>query len=227
MNVFHSSERPSTRRSERQRALLPVGDMDNPLHITGKALGSLKNEFRLSSRFQTLRKYTGVRAKTLIRILLTKWWTQELRWYERQLLEAMLKVTKVLPEYYLLRDLKNVNLQEQVERLYFFEVNDFIEIWFPNLSKLLYTPSQFKAVLGLRRIKTFFSCAFEKRGPEQSGKPRLKRQRIRGYRDGKGKPMDPGLKDIADANRFFYNLIDRMCDEYVEQIILDCRSRGP
>lgn len=230
MNENRSSECPSTRGSGFSQIRPSVGDMDNPLHITGIALGSLKNTIRLYSRFQTLRKYIGIRTKTLVRILVTKWWNSEIRWYERQLLEVLLGASKknsVLPEYYLFRSLSNGNLKKQVEHYYHFEYQLYPEMWFPRLFQLLYSHHQFNAVMGLRRIKFFFQCAFVKQGPEQSGKPRLKRQRIRGYRDGKGKPMDPGLRDVTEANRFYYNLIDRMFDDYVELIILDCNSRGP
>jgi len=207
-----------SRGSEKLGMTLPAGDMDNPLHITGIALkSSLKREFRLSLRFQIIRRYCGIKSKTLIRILFTKWWNQGLEWYERQMLEILLNSTGILPEYCLLRECENSLLSTQVERL---ELEySALSIWLTDLPKLMYSPRDLKAVMGLKRIKTFFEHAFERKGPEQSGKPRLKRQRIRGYRDGKGKPMDPGLRDVIEANRFYYNLIENHLDEFLAEVM--------
>lgn len=220
-----SAEEPSNSKLRFSQDLTPAGVMDNPLSNTGNALGSLKNVLRLSRRFQIYRRLIGIRAKTLVRILLTKWWSIGLEFFERELLEALLRESRVLPEYFLLRGLNSSRLDVQVEQYYFHEKSQ--EWCFPELFKLIYNCNQMKAVCGLRRIKKFFSLAFEKRGPEQSGRPKLKRARIRGYRDGKGKPMDQGLKSRSEANLFYYNLIDRIFHDEVERMILDCAERGP
>lgn len=219
-----SAEGLSSQRTGKPKMATTAGVMDNPLHVTGIALNSIKNEFRLSPRFNLYRKLIGVRVKTLIRILLSQWWNSRLEWFERQLLMQLLRCTKILPEAYILRGLDNGPLENQVEKYYYHERR---QGWFPELSKLLYSAHQLKAVLGLRRIKTFFKYAYVKMPPEQSGKPRLKRARIRGYRDGKGKPMDQGLKFVIQANQFYYNLIDRIFHDEVDRMILDCSRRGP
>lgn len=193
----------------------PVGDMDNPLHNTGRALGSLKNETRLSSWLQRYRRWTGVRSKTLIRILLTKWWEEGIEWYERLLLEILLQRSpEIWPEYSLIKTCSNKNLSNQATQKG--EEFDLAEYFLDDLPKLLYSPQQFRAVTGLRRIRKLLSLIYVRLEPEQSGVPRLKRQRIRGYRDGKGKPMDPGRRDIIAADQFYYNLIEGALDEFVE-----------
>lgn len=208
-----------------RQTTMPAGYMDNPLSNTGIALGSLKDVLRLSRRFQIYRRLIGLKSKTLVRILLTKWWEVGLEWYERELLEILARESRCLPELYILRDLESSKLSIQVDKYYFWEKD--CKFFFPCLFDLIYKPDQMKAVCGLRRVKKFFSLAYERRGPEQSGKPRLKRARIRGYRDGKGKPMDQGLKSVVEANLFHYNLIDRIFHDEVERMILDCSSRGP
>jgi len=221
MHQISAERTHSTKEKREVRMTATAGVMDNPLHITGISLSSIKNHTRLSRGFQRIRRMIGLRAKTLIRILLTKWWNSGLFWYERELLEILLKSCKtILPEYYLLRDLRNENLADQVKEFYFHE---YQQGWFPNLSKLIYLDYQFRAVSGLRRVKLFFLHAFESRGPEQSGRPRFKKPRIRGYRDGKGKPMDQSRKDVILANQFFYNLIDRFFDENVDIMNLECK----
>lgn len=194
----------------------PVGDMDNPLHNTGRALGPLKNETRLSSWLQRYRRWTGVRSKTLIRILLTKWWEEGIEWYERMLLEILLNRSKeIWPEFTLLKSCTNKILKEQAfpGRNVEFDLQEYL---LDDLPKLLYSPQQYRAVTGLRRIRKLFSLIYVALPPEQSGIPRLKRQRIRGYRDGKGKPMDPGLRDCIAADQFYYNLIEGALDEFIE-----------
>lgn len=208
-----------------RQTAMPAGFMDNPLSNTGIALGSLKSYIRLSRRVQVFRRMIGLKSKTLVRILLTKWWDVGLEWYERELFEILARESRVLPELYILRELKSSKLSLQVEQYYFWEKDQ--DWFFPQLFKLLYNPNQLKAVSGLRRVKKFFSLAYERRAPEQTGKPKLKRARIRGYRDGKGKPMDQGLKSVVEANLYHYNLIERFFLQEEERMNLDCSSRGP
>lgn len=202
-----------------------VGVTDNPLSNTGIALGSLKNVLRLSQRFQIFRRLIGIRSKTLIRILITKWWNEGVEWYERDLLEILVRSVKgVLPEFFILRGLKSSRLKDQVDTHYHWEKTQ--KWFFPQLFDLIYSQHDYRAVCGLSRIKKFFDMAFIRRGPEQSGKPHFKRNRIRGYRDGKGKPMDQSLKDVAAANLFYYNLIDTLLNDELDEIIRLCSGRG-
>jgi len=224
MHQISAEDSFSTREGD-VKATLAVGVMDNPLSNTGIALGSLKNVLRLSQRFQVYRRLIGIKSKTLIRILITKWWYEGLEFYERDLLEILVKSAKgVLPEHFILRGLESSMLKSQVETHYHFEKDH--EWFFPQLFKLIYKQHDYRAVCGLSRIRKFFDIAFIRKGPEQSGKPRLKRARIRGYRDGKGKPMDQSLKDVAAANLFYYNLIDTLLNNELDEIIRLCSGRG-
>jgi hypothetical protein len=143
-------------------------------------------------------KIGQIRMKTLLRIYLSKWFYEGLKWYEADLLEELaLRLNIVFPEeisrddFYLKVGFRLMEKIYHEDDLSSFDMMGWkLFPYIESLCPLLYTLEEYKAIWKLRSFQSIRDFLFTTADYESVGKLNLKKRRIRGYRDGKSSPRD-------------------------------------
>lgn len=88
---------------------------------------------------------------------------------------------------------------------------------FSGLESYVYRPYQFVSVIGLRTFRRLICAIFRPFKPEVTGK-KVQKRRKRGYRDGKGKPVDPSIRQIAEITRDLATIELKKSLDYLDQL---------
>lgn len=175
----------------------------------------LENLTQVAPDWQRRLKMGQVRMKTFLKIYLSKWFWRGLDWNEVEFLHILLDR---LP----FRELEWIsnNRQYLTNRLGYQVVMEEMlidekrslynkggELWeMQEMTSFVYNQQDFLAVWKLRSVQSLRDFIFVPvTGHEHEGKKGIRKNRIRGYRDGKASPRDPRLIKLAlKVDQLFY-----------------------
>jgi hypothetical protein len=169
---------------------------------------------RLAPDWERRRRLGNVRMKTFLRIYLSKWFWKGLEWQETEFLLILLDRTRdeslnlIRGEPSLLQRIGFHCCAEETLRDRRTDIN--LKGWnllgWQDLLPYIYTEPDFDAVWKLRSVQSMRDHIFIRvTGHEHEGKLGIKKNRIRGYRDGKSSPRDLTRTALArKVDQMFY-----------------------
>lgn len=159
---------------------------------------------RLAPDWKRRAEIVSVRAKTIFRIYLSKWFWRGVEWYELELLLELARYLRLDLESWVpfdqLRDRRGtfLFLQEiEGDRKKPVEARGFLSTSWETVAEYLYSEAEFTAVWMLRSVQSMRDFLFQPLREEHEGKLGIRKPRQRGYRDGKASPRDPRLTAMA------------------------------
>jgi hypothetical protein len=155
--------------------------------------------------WQRRQKLVNLRMKTLLRIYISKWFYFGLKWEEKELLLLLLEKTNcytgsIVNSYSINQvgltyaGLILVEDEEKSPAAKGYSLAEEVG----NFDELLYSEQELTAIQKLRSFQSLRDFIFvEATGHEHEGKTGIKKQRQRGYRDGRSSPRDKRLTQLA------------------------------
>lgn len=169
---------------------------------------------RLAPDWERRRRLGNVRMKTFLRIYISKWFWKGLEWQEIEFVLILLDRIKDQDLDFLREDSKILQrigfhccaedtLADRKTSIY---SRGWSLVGWANLLPYIFTESDFTSVWKLRSVQSLRDHIFVRvTGHEHEGKLGIKKQRIRGYRDGKASPRDPTRTGLArKVDQLFY-----------------------